>query len=262
MVRQITQAGIAVLILIATCYTSTVSAHGKVEMEDDSCMRRIGENMIHLSVYQPQVDEAGHYCTDIPESGNAVMVIDLVDPALREMPIGIKLVKGSNEEDGEVLINIRPNIYSDGVINMQQMLEHGTHMLIVTADGLPPLNYKYGLRVEMINYEEVFRASIGPAVGILLTTILGYKILRSRRFKSWLAEKRGQEISSSEPNDSQEGEKPLRKDKKSSKEATGKKVTNKKETASEETGGDQESPDVADEKEVDKEEISKNKTNK
>lgn len=200
MVRQITQIGITVLLLLAACYTSTVNAHGKVEMEDDSCMRRIGDNMIHLSVYQPQVDVTGHYCTDIKQAGSALMVIDLVDPALREMPIGIKVIKGSHTEDGEVLTTIRPATYPDGVINMQEVLEQGKHILLVTADGMPPLNYQYHLRVEMINYEEVFRASIGPVVAILVTTLLGYKIVRSRRFKSWMAARRGEEISEPETN--------------------------------------------------------------
>ncbi len=202
MVRQIVQTGIAVFILITMLYTGTVGAHGKVEMEDDSCMRRVGENMIHMSIYQPQVDIEGHYCTNIPQAGNAVLVIDLVDPALREMPIGIKIIKGSNEEGGEVIANMRPTMYQDGVINTQKMLEQGKHLLVVTADGFPPLSYRYHLRVEMVNYEQVFRASIGPVVGILLTLILGYKILRSRRFKNWLAAKRGIPVNSEETNSS------------------------------------------------------------
>ena len=75
MVRQIIQAGIAVFILVMALYTSTVGAHGKVAMEDDNCVRRIGENMVHLSVYQPQVDKEGHYCTDIPKSGNSILAV-------------------------------------------------------------------------------------------------------------------------------------------------------------------------------------------
>ncbi|MCH9637990.1 MAG: hypothetical protein K0U40_00705 [Betaproteobacteria bacterium] len=206
MVRQIVQTGIAVFILITMLYTGTVGAHGKVEMEDDSCMRRVGENMIHMSIYQPQVDIEGHYCTNVPQAGNAVLVIDLVDPALREMPIGIKIIRGSNEEDGEVIANMRPTMYQDGVINTQKMLEQGKHLLVVTADGFPPLSYRYHLRVEMINYEQVFRASIGPVVGILLTLILGYKILRSRRFRNWLAAKRGIPVNSEETNGGKEND--------------------------------------------------------
>lgn len=186
MVRQIARAGIAAFMFIMTFYTGTAGAHGKVDMEDDSCMRRIGENIIHLSTYQPQVDKAGHYCTDIPKIGSTIMVIDLVDPALREMPIGLKIIRGDRVE-GETVTDLRPAVYQDGVISMQKELEQGKYLIQVTAEGVPPLHYEYHLRVEMINYAEVFRASIGPVVGLLLTAILGYKLIRSRRFRDWIA---------------------------------------------------------------------------
>jgi len=183
-------AGTAAFILVMALYTSTAGAHGKVAMEDDSCMRRIGENMIHLSAYQPQVDEGGHYCTDIPKAGSAVLVIDLVDPELRDMPIGVKVIKGSIASEGETIANTRPALYQDGVISMKSALDQGKYLVLVTAEGVPPLNYEYHLRVEMINYADVFRATIGPAVGLLLTTILGYKLIRSRRLREWLASRR------------------------------------------------------------------------
>ncbi|SFE33697.1 hypothetical protein [Nitrosomonas sp. Nm166] len=188
MVRQITHAGISVFILVMMAfYASTVGAHGKVTMEEDTCMRRIGENMIHLSTYQPQVDEEGHYCTDIPKAGNAILVIDLVDPSLRDMPIGMKVIKGSKVDEGETVTNIRPALYHDGVISTQGVLDQGKYLVLVTAEGVPPLNYEYHLRVEMVNYAAVFRAWIGPVVGLLLTAILGYKLIRSRRFRDWIA---------------------------------------------------------------------------
>ncbi|WP_308811241.1 MULTISPECIES: hypothetical protein [Nitrosomonas] len=171
-------------------YAGTAGAHGKVAMEEDNCMRRIGENMIHLSTYQPQVNEEGHYCTEIPKAGNAILVIDLVDPALREMPIGVKVMKGSKAGEGDTITNLHPAMYQDGVISTQSPLEQGKYLVLITAEGVPPLNYEYHLRVEMINYAEVFRATIGPAVGLLLTTILGYKLIRSRRFRDWLATRR------------------------------------------------------------------------
>ena len=190
MVRQIAQTGMAVLALVMALYTNTAGAHGKVAMEEDSCMRRIGENMIHLSTYQPQVDEEGHYCTEIPKAGNAILVIDLVDPALREMPISVKVVQGSKAGEGDEITNLRPAMYQDGVISTQSQLAQGKYLVMITAEGVPPLNYEYHLRVEMINYAEVFRAAIGPVVGLLLTTILGYKLTRSRRFRDWLATRR------------------------------------------------------------------------
>ncbi len=187
MARQKIWTGISVLILAMVFYTSTVKAHGKVAIEDDNCMRQIGENMIHLSAYQPQIDEEGHYCTDIPKVGNTILVIDLVDPSLRDMPIGIKVIKGSKIDEGETVKHIQPTLYEDGVISTQSSFDQGKYLVLITAEGVPPLNYVYHLRVEMINYANVFRASIGPIVALLLTTLLGYKLFKSKRFRSWLA---------------------------------------------------------------------------
>jgi hypothetical protein len=190
-VRQVTQASIAIITIAALLYTGAVAAHGKVDMEDDSCMRRIGENIIHLSAYQPQNDVEAHYCTDIPQTGETLVVVDLVDPALREMPIGVKVFRGSNEADGELITNIKPAYYKDGVISTKSDLnEKGAYSIVIVAEGVPPLHYQYQLQVEMINYANVFRAAIGPVVGLLLLTLVMYKVLRSRRVKNWMASKK------------------------------------------------------------------------
>ena len=94
MVRQVTQAG--ALILIAALYAGNAAAHGRESMEEDSCVRRIGENMVHLSAYQPQFDTSAQYCTEIPKVGDTYLVVDLIDPAMREMPIGMRVIKGTN----------------------------------------------------------------------------------------------------------------------------------------------------------------------
>ena len=81
MVRQVTQAG--ALILIAALYAGNAAAHGRESLEEDSCVRRIGENMVHLSAYQPQFDTSAQYCTEIPKVGDTYLVVDLIDPANR-----------------------------------------------------------------------------------------------------------------------------------------------------------------------------------
>lgn len=184
MVRRVTQATLLIIFFAATLYTSAVSAHGKVAMEDDICMRQIGENIIHLSAYQPEFDVEGHYCTEIPQVGETLIVVDLVDPSLRDMPIGLKVFKGNNETDGELITHLSPKYYADGVINTYSALdEKGVYSITVTAEGVPPLSYRYQLRVEMINYSNVFRAAIGPIVGILLISLIAYKVMKSRRRK-------------------------------------------------------------------------------
>lgn len=191
MVRQVTKVGIAIIFLASMLYSAVVVAHGRVEMEDDSCMRQIGENMIHLSAYQPQNDIAGHYCTDIPLAGDTVLVVDLVDPAMREMPVGLKVLKGRSEEDGEIVTNLQPTYYQDGVISTKSpLLDKGIYSVFVTAEGMPPLSYRYQLRVEMMNWGNVFRATIGPVVGLLIILFIMYKLLKSKRMRNWLASRK------------------------------------------------------------------------
>ncbi len=186
MLKRAGKLSTAVMAFIAIGYTGGVFAHGAEALEEDSCTRRAGENVVHLSVYQPEQDIAGHYCTDIPAAGDTVLVVDLVEPLLREIPVSLKLISGS-EEDGDVITEIRSNIYPDGVINTQQALDEGKHLLVVTAEGIHPMKYIYHLRVAMINYADVFRASVGPAVGLILTLLIGYKLFRSKRFRGWIA---------------------------------------------------------------------------
>lgn len=186
MVKRLTQAGIAAFVLVAMLYVGNVFAHGRVSLEEDPCVRKIGENMVHLSAYQPQYDESGHYCTDIPLAGDTYLVIDLIDAALRNMPVTVQVSRG-NETDGETVMRLPADYHPDGVINSISKLEKGLYSVVVTAEGIPPLKYQYQLRVEMIDYAKLFRASIAPIMGIVILAWIIYRFTQSKRFRKWRA---------------------------------------------------------------------------
>lgn len=190
MVRQVIQAGAAALILIAALYAGAAAAHGKVSLEEDSCVRRIGESMVHLSAYQPQYEPSAQYCTEIPKGGNTFLVVDLVDQALRDMPIGMRVIKGTSETDDETVTYLRPSYHPDGVIKGETSLDQGLYTIIITAEGQPPLRYQYPLRVQMINYANIFRTAVGPLIGLLLLTLFAYKLMKSKRVQRWRASRR------------------------------------------------------------------------
>ena len=190
MVRQMIQAGAAALILIAALYAGAAAAHGKVSLEEDSCVRRIGESMVHLSAYQPQYEPSAQYCTEIPKGGNTFLVVDLVDQALRDMPIGMRVIKGTSETDDETVTYLRPSYHPDGVIKGETSLDQGLYTIIITAEGQPPLRYQYPLRVQMINYANIFRTAVGPLIGLLLLTLFAYKLMKSKRVQRWRASRR------------------------------------------------------------------------
>ena len=190
MVRQMTQAGAMALILVAVLYAGAAAAHGKVSLEEDSCVRRIGDSMVHLSAYQPQFEPSAQYCTEIPKGGDTHLVVDLVDQALREMPVGMRIVRGTSETEDETVSFVRPSVHPDGVIRGETNLDQGLYTVIITADGLPPMRYQYPLRVQMINYANVFRTAVLPLIGLLLLTLLAYKLMKSKRMQAWRASRR------------------------------------------------------------------------
>ena len=184
-VRRITQAGTLALLLMSALYAGAAAAHGKESLEEDSCVRRIGENMVHLSAYQPQFEPTAQYCTEITKGGDTFLVVDLVDPAMRDMPIGMRVVKGTSETEDETVTYVRPSYHPDGVIRGETSLDQGLYTVIITAEGMPPLRYQYPLRVQMINYANIFRAAVGPLIGLLLLALLGYKLMKSKRVQRW-----------------------------------------------------------------------------
>ena len=175
----------AAFILITALYAAAAGAHGKESLEEDSCVRRIGENMVHLSAYQPQYDIGGQYCTEIPKGGDTYLVVDLIDPAMREMPIGMRVIKGTNESEDETVSLVRPAHHPDGVIRGETNLDQGLYTVIITAEGLPPLRYQYPLRVQMVNYANIFRTAVVPLIGLLLLALLIYKFMKSGRMQRW-----------------------------------------------------------------------------
>lgn len=189
MVKQVMQAGATAFILVMALHANVVSAHGKVVMEEDSCMRRAGNSMVHLSAYQPQHEPSAQYCTEIPNGGETFLVIDLVDQALRDMPVGIKIVRGMNAED-EIIKAVKPVYHPDGVVGEKVHLEQGRYTIFIKGEGVPPVEYKYPLRVQMINYGKIIRKAIGPTIALIVFTLIGYKITKTKKVQNWLASRR------------------------------------------------------------------------
>ena len=113
------------------------------------------------------------------------LIGDPSDPAMREMPIGMRVVKGTNESEDETVSLLRPAYHPDGVIRGETSLDQGLYTVIITAEGLPPLRYQYPLRVQMINYASIFRTAVGPLIGLLVLALLIYKLMKSGRMQRW-----------------------------------------------------------------------------
>ncbi|SEG20456.1 hypothetical protein [Nitrosomonas ureae] len=181
MTRPIIQVWSLVITFFSLFYINAVFAHGRVSLESDICVRNMGGSMVHLSTYQPQYDPEAEYCTEIPQAGEFFWVLDLVDDALRNMPIIIQLVTGSENDDSKTLISFNSKNHPDGVIKGEFNLNEGDYTMRIIGEGVPPLHYEYPLRVQMVNYMDAFRTAMPYLIMVLLLSWLSTKFMKRKK---------------------------------------------------------------------------------
>jgi len=189
MMKYVIEAGATVLLLITVLsHPGLAAAHGGSDMEQDPCMRLAGENMVHFSAYQPQYELKAQYCTEIPQEGDTFLVVDLVDPALRNEPVGMRVMKGNGRDEpgGEIVVDVRPISHPDGVLRSEVTLDEGLYTVIIASDKQNLLKRpQYLLRVHMVDYRKLVLSIAGPLIGVLLAGWLLYKLIRSKWLRSW-----------------------------------------------------------------------------
>src|SRR5688572_19539278 len=137
MMRRVAWMSACVLLLFPSLYhPSNAAAHGATSGDDDPCLRRVGERVVHFSAYQPQYELKDQYCTDIPKEGDTFLVVDLVDPALRTEQVGMRVMKGngSNESEDQIVADIRPSTHPDGVLRGEVRLDEGLYTVTISAE--------------------------------------------------------------------------------------------------------------------------------
>ena len=181
MIKQMTRY-IMVVLFVALLCPSIAVAHAGTDLDVDPCVRWSGESAVHFNAYQPQYELKAQYCTDIPKAGETFLIVDLVDPALRTVPVGLRVMKGnkSNGVEAQAVADWQPSHHPTGVISGELNLDEGLYTVIITAGGVSPSRYQYLLRVQMIDYQKLVNSVVLPLFGVLLLAWLGYKFLRSR----------------------------------------------------------------------------------
>jgi hypothetical protein len=187
MIRQVTGVSATGLLLVAVLYYPGIAAaHGGADMEEDPCVRLAGESMMHLSAYQPQYGIKDQYCTEIPQEGETFLVVDLVDPALRNEPIGMRVLRGKNEAEGEIVADVHPSTHPDGVLRSEVKLDEGLYRVIIASEKQNLLRRpQYLLRIHMIDYQKLVLSIAGPLIALLFAGWLVYKLIRSKWLKRW-----------------------------------------------------------------------------
>ena len=147
-------------------------------------MQRVGGNLVHFNAYQPQHAANAQYCTEIPAAGETFLVVDLVDPSLRTLPVGVRVVRGLSETaDNQTVAYWPPTTHPDGVVRGEATLAQGLYTLIITPEGLSSSSYR--LRVQQLDSATLARQALGPVSLLLLLAVLGYEFSKSTRWRNW-----------------------------------------------------------------------------
>ena len=174
---------VGVLAVLAILLPGVAGAHGNVSIEEDLCVRRVGGNLVHFNAYQPQNEAKAQYCTDIPGEGDTFLVVDLVDPGLRNIPVGVRIVRGFSETaDDQTVAYWPPSTHLDGVVQGEAHLAKGLYKVIITPEGFSPSSYL--LRVQQVDYGKIARNAIGPLTVLLLLALIGYELSKSKRLRN------------------------------------------------------------------------------
>lgn len=162
----------------------SASSHGNVTIAQDICVREVGGSVVHFNAYQPQHEQRGQYCTEIPREGDTFLVVDLIDPGLRHRPVGVRVVRGVNEAaEEETVAYWPPVIHPDGVVRGEATLVKGLYKLVILPEGIRPSSYE--LRVQQTDYMAVVRNHIVPITIIVLFVLMGREFSKVRRSINW-----------------------------------------------------------------------------
>jgi hypothetical protein len=135
------------ILLLAALIPAAATAHGAVTMENDVCKMQIGRLFMHFTGYQPQNSRA-EFCQDIPETGRAIIVLDMVDKQLRDTPISFAVVRTNGSgampdlaaiDRKDIIVKLDRRTYPNGSIKADMMFtEPGDYVGMVIADiGTP-----------------------------------------------------------------------------------------------------------------------------
>ena len=122
--------------------SAPAAAHGRLGAAEGRCRLFIGPDIMNFTGYTPDASKS-EFCEDIPAIGRMIMVLDDEQDELRDMKVGIRIVRdvGGEEKENENLEAVtvasrEPRYYPTGTINFEHNFpESGYFVGIVTVVG-------------------------------------------------------------------------------------------------------------------------------
>lgn len=171
------------LLLRAQCAHS----HGGLSMDEDTCKLRVGRYVMHFVGYQPDtVSGPKEFCEDIPQTGRTIVVLDYVDPELRDLPTEVRVIRdtGAPPEklDEVTVLHLPPKLYPTGSLNFEvDFREPGKFIGLVSVGDQPKLQSRFPFSVGR-GHSWLHWAA--PVAIIAVAAVLLYRIGLRRRAKA------------------------------------------------------------------------------
>lgn len=129
----------AAAMILASFAATGAQAHGGVKLEQDQCVLKIGPSTMHFIGYQRKGEEQ-EFCEDIAQTGPTVIALSPVSEDLRDMAIGIRVIKDAGEAqekadlDAITVVNMPPKVYRNGIMTFEHDFKDAGHYVgIVTV---------------------------------------------------------------------------------------------------------------------------------
>jgi len=121
----------------ATMAAGEARAHGGLAMEKDYCKLRVGPFVMHFTGYQPADGYTREFCEDIPSTGQTIVILDFIDDALRDLPVGLRIIQddGSGRDPDSATVHYAaPKIYPMGTFSFDYKFQQsGNYVGLVTV---------------------------------------------------------------------------------------------------------------------------------
>lgn len=157
--RSVLRLGVA---LLGLALSGAAQAHGGLSIDSDMCKLRLGPFNMHFTGYQPEINGNREFCEDIPKVGHTIVVMDVIEPELREMPIEVRIIRDTGDEsrlDAITVLHLPPKTYLSGSVPFEySFTSPGKFVGLVTAGvqgqyvsrfpfsvGIPPNRYGHYL---------------------------------------------------------------------------------------------------------------------
>lgn len=176
---------------ITALSVTQAQAHGGLSAAEDMCVLRFPNGMtMHFTGYQPNSSQK-EFCEDIPEPGPTIVVLDFFDKELRNMSIGMRVIKDIGDVDAEAknidavtVIHLPPSVYRNGTVTVRHNFDEGKYVGIATiSDGDDEYISRFPFSVGIVTWWTIGRYFLIALAVIAVAAIFSFFAMATSRMR-------------------------------------------------------------------------------